>query len=156
MASRLLTRDCSDAARAINGVLRSPETPCPPGGCPRLPPNLANSAIVHLACRALHLRRDRAGIQRLAAAAVTLIDDAASECSASKHELARDAVYYYLAVVDAEIQQRLAAIVIAHEQGRQFTARTELQMRMHTVVPGCCRLQRRATAVPIVRIVCTR
>ena len=96
-------------------------------------------------------------IQRLAAAAVTLIDDTASERSASEHELAaRRGVRDYLAVVNAEFSNdSLPSSLRTNSAGNSPRAPNCRCVCTPSSQAGC-RLQCRATAVPIVGIVCTR
>ena len=52
------------------------------------------------------------------------------------HELARDPMHDHVARVHTEIQQRLAAVVIANEDRRQFPVGAEPDPRMDAVVGG--------------------
>src|SRR5271168_332575 len=80
--------------------------------------------------------RHGAGIQARAAADESLVYDASRELAAPQNELLRDAMYDDIARVHAEVQQRLAAVLIANENRGQVRIRREPESRVHSVVRG--------------------
>src|ERR1700693_5112647 len=58
----------------------------------------------------------------------------------------------HLTGLHVEIEQRLAAIVVAHEHRRQLASRIEAKMRAHAIIECSQWLQRRSAAIPVVAI----
>ena len=81
-----------------------------------------------------------------------MIDDASCELAATQNELPRDAMNDHIPGVHAEIEQRLAAILVADENRGQISVRNELQPRVDTVIGGGCGFERGIAAIPIVDI----
>src|SRR5580693_1960353 len=85
---------------------------------------------VHVLALTRHIRRHRSRLQPIAAAGKSLVHDAARQTPAPDDESGRHPVDEHIAVLDTEIEQRLAAIVIAHKERRQFAAGCEGQSRL--------------------------
>ena len=61
-----------------------------------------------------------------------------------------------LARLDAEVHERLGAILVAHEDRRQLLARPEDQMGLHAIVPRGDWLEPGTAPVTVVHVVRTR
>src|SRR6185312_9242325 len=98
----------------------------------------------------LHVWCDGSGRQPLPASPERPIDDAAGELPAPNDQSWNHALNYYPARLHIEIDQRFAAVLVRGKDGRQLGVRPEDQSRLHTIVPGLCRLQGGFPAVPVV------
>src|ERR1700730_15094826 len=98
----------------------------------------------------MDLRGKRPGAQAFPAAIECLVHHAPSEPTASQYQLTGYAMNHDISLIDAEIEQRLGAVVIANEHRREFRACRELQAGMHAVIAGPHGFDRRGSAIPIV------
>ena len=98
----------------------------------------------------MDLGGERPGAQAFPAAIECLVHDAPSEPTASQDQLTGHAMNHDIALIDAEIEQRFGAIVIAHEHRRELCACCELQAGMHPIIAGPHGFDRRGSAIPIV------
>src|SRR3984957_18249183 len=98
------------------------------------------------------IRRDGARLQALAAPRKALIHDASREAPAAHDEALGHAVNEDIALIDAEVQEGFTAIIVAHEEHRQFAARGKGEPRLHTVIEGRGGFDGFITAVPIVGV----
>src|ERR1700733_12496357 len=94
------------------------------------------------------IRRDGAGLQALTAPDKAFVYDAAREAPAAHDEARGHAVNEHIALIDAEVKEECAAIIIGHEQHRQFTARGKGEPRLHAIIGGCRRLDAFSAAKP--------
>ncbi len=85
-----------------------------------------------------------------------LVHDASVQGSAAHLQFARDPVHRDFVGIDAEVHQRLGAILVAHENRRQLLTRAEHQVRLHAVVPGGDRLESGAATIAVVHVVRAR
>src|SRR5690349_12433210 len=136
IASTLLTRDCSDRTRLIEPIPRSPATVsgggCSSAGACACPPSslTAASFTAKSSPLARHRGRDRSGLEPLSTAGEALVDHAPDKLAAPQNESRRDAVYDDVSIIDAEVEQGFAAVVVADKNRRQLPSRAELEPRV--------------------------
>src|SRR5215831_2453469 len=111
--------------------------------------------MAHPLSLARHIGCDGSGLEPIASPHETLIDDASGELAAPQDESGCDAVDYDIALIDAEVEQRFAAIVIANENCRQLAPGTEPETCMHSVIGRSHGLDGSAAAEPIVDVAAT-
>src|ERR1700722_12758128 len=96
--------------------------------------------------------RHGARLQAVAASLKTLIDDAAGETPAAHDESCRHAMNQDIALIDREIQERFAAIVVPYEEDGKFAARGESQACLHAIVRGSGGPDCPIAAIPVVGV----
>ena len=169
-----LTRDWTERTRFREGMPRSPGTaPDPPSvvgfhrpGVRRRHPeewtprarraHAARSSWAYLPRLAVHLGGYRARLQAFPRADETFVGDAADEFAASQNEVSGEAVNDHIPPLHAVIQERLGAIIRAHEDRRELRTRTKAQARVDAVIGDRNRLQQRISAVPVIHVLESR
>ena len=81
-----------------------------------------------------------------------LVHDAAGEFPAPQNQSPSHAVQDHVALVHAEIQERLRAVLVQDEDRRLLGLGREREARVHAIIGGGDRLNARVAAIPVVEV----
>ena len=90
--------------------------------------------------------------QPIARAREPLVHHAPGEVPAPENQAPGHAMQDHIALVHAEIEERLGSVLIEHEDRRLLGLGREGQPRVHAVIGRCGRLNRGAAAIPVVDV----